>query len=86
MPGRAPLHWYQVSQRNHAGRDVLVVTGAQDHWLAQMERSHRNGLQKSLQALASRRFDPSRRSPSGSYGLFRNPAKRLPIKLLISVA
>ena len=59
--GRALVHWYQVSQRNHAGRDVLVVTGAQDHWLAQMERSHRNGLQKSLQALASRRFDPSKR-------------------------
>jgi len=59
--GRALVHWYQVSQRNHAGRDVLVVIGAQDHWLAQMERSHRNGLQKSLQALASRRFDPSKR-------------------------
>jgi len=59
--GRAVDHWWHISQRNHAGRDVLVVTGAQDHWLAQMERSHRNGLQKSLQALASRRFDPSKR-------------------------
>jgi hypothetical protein len=59
--GRALVHWYQVSQRNHAGRDVLVVTGADDHWLGQMERSHRNGLQKSLQALAQRRFEPSKR-------------------------
>ena len=59
--GRALVHWYEISQRNHACRDVLVVTEAGNHWLEQLERRDRNGLQKSLQSLASRRFDPSKR-------------------------
>ncbi|MCG8438941.1 MAG: DUF3482 domain-containing protein, partial [Pseudomonadales bacterium] len=59
--GRALVHWYQVSQRNHAGRDVLVVTDSDGHWLDVLSRGDRNGLQKSLQALARRRFDPSKR-------------------------
>ncbi len=59
--GRALVHWYQVSQRNHAGRDVLVVTDSDGHWLDVLSRGDRNALQKSLQALARRRFDPSKR-------------------------
>ncbi|MED5433193.1 MAG: DUF3482 domain-containing protein, partial [Pseudomonadota bacterium] len=49
------------SQRNHAGRDVLVVTDSDGHWLDVLSRGDRNALQKSLQALARRRFDPSKR-------------------------
>lgn len=59
--GRALVHWYQISQRNHAGRDVLVVTDSDAHWLEALSRSDRNGLQRSLQALARRRFEPSKR-------------------------
>ena len=59
--GRALVHSYEVSQRNHAGRDVLVVNEAGEHWLDHMDRKERQRLHKTLLSLASRKFEPGKR-------------------------
>ena len=41
--------------------NIFLVTDSDGHWLEELSRSDRNGLQKSLQALARRRFEPSKR-------------------------
>lgn len=47
--GRALLHWYRISHRNHAGRDPLTLDDADGHWLEQLSRNQRQTLQKALQ-------------------------------------
>ncbi|MBF5054864.1 hypothetical protein Y5W_00158 [Alcanivorax sp. 521-1] len=47
--GRALEHWFQVSHRNHAGRDPLTLDQGDRHWLEQLPRGDRQRLQKALQ-------------------------------------
>lgn len=42
--GRAVHHWWQVSQRNHAGRDTLELAPDDSHWLEDLDRTSRNRL------------------------------------------
>ncbi|OEY66172.1 GTPase/DUF3482 domain-containing protein [Marinobacter sp. X15-166B] len=44
--GRAVHHWFEVSNRNHAGRDQLRLTGTDRHWLEQLDRPSRQSIQR----------------------------------------
>ncbi len=44
--GRAINHWWHVSQRNHAGRDLLDLAPADDHWLEHLDRHHRKAIHR----------------------------------------
>lgn len=43
--GRAVDHWWHISHRNHAGRDLLDLEPADYHWLEQLERKNRQFIQ-----------------------------------------
>jgi hypothetical protein len=43
--GRAVDHWWHISHRNHAGRDLLELEPADSHWLEQLERKSRQAIQ-----------------------------------------
>ncbi|SOB96236.1 50S ribosome-binding GTPase [Alloalcanivorax xenomutans] len=58
--GRALQHWYQITDRNHAGRDPLTLDNADSHWLDALPRSQRHALQKALQQ-NTRQQDEKRR-------------------------
>ena len=42
--GRAINHWWYISQRNHAGRELLDLAPADDHWLESLDRRSRQTL------------------------------------------
>lgn len=44
--GRAIDHWWQISRRNHAGRELLDLAPTESHWLQHLDRENRNALQK----------------------------------------
>ena len=44
--GRAINHWWHVSQRNHAGRELLDLAPADDHWLAFLDRDARQTIHR----------------------------------------
>lgn len=46
--GRAVDHWWHISLRNHAGRDLLDLPPADNHWLEHLERQHRHTIQRAL--------------------------------------
>lgn len=46
--GRAVDHWWHISHRNHAGRDLLELEPADSHWLEQLERKGRQAIQGSF--------------------------------------
>ena len=46
--GRAVDHWWHISQRNHAGRDLLDLAPASDHWLESLDARSRRTLQRGL--------------------------------------
>ncbi len=44
--GRAINHWWHVSERNHAGRELLDLEPTDDHWLGALDRQHRQLLHR----------------------------------------
>ncbi|WP_166268687.1 GTPase/DUF3482 domain-containing protein [Marinobacter caseinilyticus] len=44
--GRAIDHWWHISRRNHAGRELLDLAPTESHWLEQLDRDSRNTLQR----------------------------------------
>ncbi|MDI9243726.1 GTPase/DUF3482 domain-containing protein [Marinobacter sp. CHS3-4] len=44
--GRAINHWWHVSQRNHAGRELLDLAPANDHWLNELDRESRQTIHR----------------------------------------
>lgn len=46
--GRAVDHWWHISQRNHAGRDLLDLAPTETHWLQHLDRGNRHSLQKAF--------------------------------------
>lgn len=46
--GRAVNHWFQVSNRNHAGRDLLNLAAIDSHWLEQLDRRSRQSIQRAF--------------------------------------
>jgi Domain of unknown function (DUF3482)/50S ribosome-binding GTPase len=53
--GRAINHWWHVSQRNHAGRDLLDLAPADDHWLEYLDRDHRRDIHRMLDRCRKKR-------------------------------
>ncbi|MEX2476084.1 GTPase/DUF3482 domain-containing protein [Marinobacter sp.] len=44
--GRAVDHWWHISQRNHAGRELLDLAPADSHWLETLDRRSRQNIQR----------------------------------------
>lgn len=42
--GRAINHWWHISQRNHAGRELLDLAPADDHWLEALDKHNRHTI------------------------------------------
>lgn len=53
--GRAVDHWWHVSHRNHAGRDLLDLPPASDHWLESLDSGSRRTLQRGLDSCRKKR-------------------------------
>ncbi|WP_349342093.1 GTPase/DUF3482 domain-containing protein [Marinobacter sp. MMG032] len=53
--GRAVDHWWHISHRNHAGRDLLDLEPADHHWLERLEKSSRQQIQKAFDKSRKRR-------------------------------
>jgi len=47
--GRAVNHWWHISRRNHAGRGLLDLEPADDHWLAHLDRGQRQIIHKAFE-------------------------------------
>ena len=41
-------HWWHISHRNHAGRDLLELEPADHHWLEQLGKASRREIQKAF--------------------------------------
>lgn len=54
--GRAVDHWWHISHRNHAGRDLLSLTPSDNHWIEGLDKDSRNAIQKALDK--SRKLQP----------------------------
>jgi hypothetical protein len=54
--GRAVDHWWHISHRNHAGREILELSPADDHWIEGLNNESRNVIQKTLDK--SRKLQP----------------------------
>ena len=46
--GRAVDHWWHISNRNHAGRELLDLEPADQHWLDRLDKNSRSVIQKTL--------------------------------------
>ncbi|WP_203299123.1 GTPase/DUF3482 domain-containing protein [Marinobacter sediminum] len=53
--GRAVDHWWHISQRNHAGRELLDLEPADHHWLEHLDRSSRQIIQQVFDKRRKRR-------------------------------
>ncbi len=61
--GRAVDHWWQISHRNHAGRDLLDLQPADSHWLEGLQRPYRQAIQKAFDRCRKRKeIDPATRA------------------------
>lgn len=60
--GRAVDHWWQISNRNHAGRDLLDLAPADHHWLEDLDKSSRQTIQRTFDRCRKQRpLDDSQR-------------------------
>lgn len=46
--GRAVDHWWHISHRNHAGRDLLDLAPADSHWIEGLDKESRQVIQKMM--------------------------------------
>lgn len=46
--GRAVHHWWHISHRNHAGRGLLDLAPADNHWLEGLDKKSRKVIQKTF--------------------------------------
>lgn len=53
--GRAVDHWWHISRRNHAGRDLLDLEPADHHWLERLDRTSRQEIQRAFEKARKRR-------------------------------
>lgn len=53
--GRALNHWWHVSQRNHAGRELLDLAPANDHWLELLDRQSRRAIHQMFERRQKKR-------------------------------
>lgn len=53
--GRAVDHWWHISHRNHAGRALLELEPADQHWLEQLDKASRRDIQKAFDRCRKRK-------------------------------
>jgi len=53
--GRAVNHWWHISHRNHAGRELLDLEPADDHWLEQLDRRQRQTIHQAFERCRKKR-------------------------------
>ncbi len=53
--GRAIDHWWHISHRNHAGRDLLELEPADHHWLDHLGKESRQTIQRAFDKVRKRR-------------------------------
>ncbi|WP_372965768.1 GTPase/DUF3482 domain-containing protein [Marinobacter sp.] len=53
--GRAVDHWWHISHRNHAGRDLLELEPASHHWLEQLDKASRREIQRAFERCRKQR-------------------------------
>jgi len=46
--GRAVDHWWHISHRNHAGRELLDLEPADHHWIERLDKKSRQTIQRTL--------------------------------------
>ena len=46
--GRAIDHWWHISQRNHAGREMLNLNASDNHWIEGLDKESRRSIQKTF--------------------------------------
>ncbi|OFA30921.1 GTPase [Glaciecola punicea] len=46
--GRAVDHWWHISHRNHAGRDLLDLVQGDNHWIEGLDKDSRRSIQRTL--------------------------------------
>lgn len=67
--GRAVDHWWHISHRNHAGRDLLDLAPSDSHWIEGLDKESRQVIQKMM--------DRSRKQKSVDESLQHNFHKAL---------
>ena len=53
--GRAINHWWHISHRNHAGRNLLDLVPADNHWLEHLDRANRQVIHRALERCRKQR-------------------------------
>lgn len=53
--GRAINHWWYISHRNHAGRELLDLAPANNHWLEHLDRANRQIIHRALERCRKQR-------------------------------
>ncbi len=53
--GRAINHWWHISHRNHAGRELLDLAPANNHWLEHLDRANRQIIHRALERCRKQR-------------------------------
>ncbi len=53
--GRAINHWWHISHRNHAGRELLDLAPADNHWLEHLDRPNRQVIHRALERCRKQR-------------------------------
>ncbi len=53
--GRAINHWWHISHRNHAGRELLDLAPADNHWLEHLDRGNRQIIHRALERCRTQR-------------------------------
>ncbi|MFO7994443.1 MAG: GTPase/DUF3482 domain-containing protein [Marinobacter sp.] len=53
--GRAINHWWHISHRNHAGRELLDLAPADNHWLEHLDRANRQIIHRALERCRKQR-------------------------------
>jgi hypothetical protein len=54
--GRAIDHWWHISQRNHAGRDLLDLSSSENHWIEGLDKESRRSIQKTVDKCRKQEF------------------------------
>ncbi|MGP9832056.1 GTPase/DUF3482 domain-containing protein [Marinobacter sp. NSM] len=73
--GRAVDHWWHISHRNHAGRDLLELEPADQHWLERLDKPGRREIQKA--------FDRCRKQKSLSHQQRQNLAAAIEQAMMV---
>jgi hypothetical protein len=54
--GRAVDHWWHISHRNHAGRDLLELEPSDHHWLERLDKTSRREIQRAFDRCRKQRL------------------------------